>query len=170
MSPDAESRQTGAAAVSFPVHATRDVVVTPTRLGSTHSSVRVAPALTPATFLLQVPALRPVEYSRISKRQKHVTRAYGGSRCAKCVRTRCAASPQHVPSRHSAVAGGTARQLPASASLRLPRTPHCARTVALVAPPFPYPLSSPYRIVRAFLIEEQKIVKKVLKTQAAATK
>tara|TARA_B100000787_G_C15918157_1_gene175507 strand:- start:264 stop:365 length:102 start_codon:yes stop_codon:yes gene_type:complete len=26
------------------------------------------------------------------------------------------------------------------------------------------------RIVRAFLIEEQKIVKKVLKTQAAATK
>ena len=124
--PDAESRQTGAAAVSFPVHATRDVVVTPTRLGSTHSSVHVAPALTPATFLLQVPALRPVEYSRISKRQKHVTRAYGGSRCAKCVRTRCAASPQHIPSRHSAVAGGTARQLPGSASLRLPRNPDCA--------------------------------------------
>ena len=106
VSPDAESRQTGAAAVSFPVHATRDVVVTPTRLGSTHSSVRVAPALTPATFLLQVPALRPVEYSRISKRQKHVTRAYGGSRCAKCVRTRCAASPPHSPSRHSAGALG----------------------------------------------------------------
>ena len=58
-----------------------------------------------------VPALRPVQYSRISKRQKHVTRAYGGSRCGKCVRQ---------------------------------------------------------RIVRAFLIEEQKIVKKVLKTQAAA--
>ena len=29
-------------------------------------------------------------------------------------------------------------------------------------------LPSPLRIVRAFLIEEQKIVKKVLKTQAAA--
>ncbi len=57
-----------------------------------------------------IPALRPSEYARISKRQKHVSRAYGGSRCAKCVRE---------------------------------------------------------RIVRAFLIEEQKIVKKVLKTQAA---
>ena len=59
----------------------------------------------------QIPALRPVEYSRISKRQKIVSRAYGGSRCASCVRE---------------------------------------------------------RIVRAFLIEEQKIVKKVLKQQAAA--
>ena len=51
-----------------------------------------------------VPVLRPKEYSRISKRQKKVSRAYGGSRCGVCVRK---------------------------------------------------------RIVRAFLIEEQKIVKKV---------
>ena len=58
-----------------------------------------------------IPALRPSEYKRISKRQKNVSRAYGGSRCASCVRE---------------------------------------------------------RIVRAFLIEEQKIVKKVLKQQAAA--
>jgi large subunit ribosomal protein L34e len=58
----------------------------------------------------QIPALRPSEYKRISKRQKKVSRAYGGSRCGKCVRQ---------------------------------------------------------RIVRAFLIEEQKIVKKVLKQQAA---
>ena len=58
----------------------------------------------------QIPALRPSEYQRISKRQKNVSRAYGGSRCGKCVRQ---------------------------------------------------------RIVRAFLIEEQKIVKKVLKQQAA---
>jgi len=57
-----------------------------------------------------IPALRPCEYKRISKRQKNVSRAYGGSRCATCVRQ---------------------------------------------------------RIVRAFLIEEQKIVKKVLKQQAA---
>ena len=56
-----------------------------------------------------IPALRPTEYKRISKRQKTVSRAYGGSRCASCVRS---------------------------------------------------------RIVRAFLIEEQKIVKKVLKQQA----
>lgn len=152
------------------MHATRDVFVTPTRLGSTHSSVLVAPALTPATFLLQVPALRPVEYSRISKRQKHVTRAYGGSRCAKCVRTRCAASPPHSPSRHSARALGALHDSCQPLRRCVSPGPRTARTVALVAPPFPHPLPSPYRIVRAFLIEEQKIVKKVLKTQAAATK
>ncbi len=52
-----------------------------------------------------IPALRPREYHRQSKRVKHVTRAYGGSRCATCVRQ---------------------------------------------------------RIIRSFLIEEQKIVKRVL--------
>ncbi|BGP38504.1 60S ribosomal protein L34B [Rhodotorula kratochvilovae] len=35
-----------------------------------------------------VPALRPREYAQISKRQKTVQRAYGGSRCATCVRDR----------------------------------------------------------------------------------
>ncbi|KXN73368.1 ribosomal protein L34e [Conidiobolus coronatus NRRL 28638] len=54
-------------------------------------------------------AFRPMDYSRVSKRQKTVSRAYGGSRCAHCVRN---------------------------------------------------------RIVRAFLIEEQKIVKKVIKAQS----
>mmetsp|Transcript_27230 Transcript_27230/g.45351 ORF Transcript_27230/g.45351 Transcript_27230/m.45351 type:complete len:118 (+) Transcript_27230:57-410(+) len=58
-----------------------------------------------------IPNLRPVEFSRISKRQKNVSRAYGGSRCAMCVRQ---------------------------------------------------------RIVRAFLIEERQLVKKVLKAQASA--
>ncbi|KAG9239025.1 60S ribosomal protein L34 [Amylocarpus encephaloides] len=53
-----------------------------------------------------IPALRPREYATISRPKKTVQRAYGGSRCANCVRD---------------------------------------------------------RIVRAFLIEEQKIVKKVLK-------
>jgi large subunit ribosomal protein L34e len=53
-----------------------------------------------------LPATRPRELSTMSKTQKSVSRAYGGSRCANCVRD---------------------------------------------------------RIVRAFLIEEQKIVKKVLK-------
>lgn len=56
--------------------------------------------------LEQIPALRPREYATTSRPQKTVQRAYGGSRCANCVRD---------------------------------------------------------RIVRAFLIEEQKIVKKVLK-------
>lgn len=58
-----------------------------------------------------IPALRPMEYSRLSKRQKTVNRAYGGSRCSACVRD---------------------------------------------------------RVLRAFLLEEQKIVKKVLKSKAAA--
>lgn len=56
-----------------------------------------------------LPALRPTEYKRLSKNQKTVNRAYGGSRCASCTRD---------------------------------------------------------RIVRAFLIEEQKIVKKVLKAKS----
>lgn len=57
-----------------------------------------------------LPCLRPAEYKRLSKNQKNVSRSYGGSRCAKCVRD---------------------------------------------------------RIVRAFLVEEQKIVKKVLKTKSS---
>ena len=61
----------------------------------------------------QIPALRPREYSQISRPKKTVQRAYGGSRCANCVRD---------------------------------------------------------RVVRAFLIEEQKIVKKVLKEQEQAAK
>ncbi|KAJ2746293.1 60S ribosomal protein L34B [Coemansia sp. BCRC 34301] len=59
--------------------------------------------------LAGIPALRPREYHRLNKSQKSISRAYGGSRCSTCVRS---------------------------------------------------------RIVRAFLIEEQKIVKKVLKAQA----
>ena len=62
---------------------------------------------------IQIPALRPREYSQISRPKKTVQRAYGGSRCGNCVRD---------------------------------------------------------RIVRAFLIEEQKIVKKVLKEQSQAEK
>ncbi|EEH48318.1 60S ribosomal protein L34-A [Paracoccidioides brasiliensis Pb18] len=59
-----------------------------------------------------IPALRPREYSQVSRPKKSVSRAYGGSRCAGCVKD---------------------------------------------------------RIVRAFLIEEQKIVKKVLKESQEKT-
>ncbi|THH29819.1 hypothetical protein EUX98_g4370 [Antrodiella citrinella] len=55
-----------------------------------------------------IPALRPREYATISKTRKSVRRAYGGSRCAGCVKQ---------------------------------------------------------RILRAFLVEEAKIVKKVMKSQ-----
>ncbi|BFZ55490.1 60S ribosomal protein L34B [Savitreella phatthalungensis] len=60
--------------------------------------------------LAGIPALRPRKYATISKPKKTVTRAYGGSRCANCVKD---------------------------------------------------------RVVRAFLIEEQQIVKSVLRQQAA---
>jgi len=56
---------------------------------------------------------RPKELARLSLRQKHVTRAYGGARCAACVRE---------------------------------------------------------RIIRAFLIEEEKLVAKMLKAQQQAAK
>lgn len=69
-------------------------------------TVRHSEALRLITSSSQIPALRPREYSQISKPKKTVQRAYGGSRCANCVKD---------------------------------------------------------RVVRAFLIEEQKIVKKVLK-------
>lgn len=35
-----------------------------------------------------IEALRPREYATVSKTKKTVNRAYGGSRCANCVRTR----------------------------------------------------------------------------------
>ena len=35
-----------------------------------------------------IAALRPREFATVSKRQKTVSRAYGGSRCGACVRTR----------------------------------------------------------------------------------
>jgi large subunit ribosomal protein L34e len=57
-----------------------------------------------------IPAVRPVKLASLSRRVKTVNRAYGGSKCGKCVRN---------------------------------------------------------RIIRAFLIEEQKIVAKVVKAQAA---
>eukprot|EP00913_Durusdinium_trenchii_P024808 g23284.t1 len=38
--------------------------------------------------LIGLPRLRPVEYARLKKREKRVNRAYGGSRCAHCVRQR----------------------------------------------------------------------------------
>ena len=37
---------------------------------------------------IQLPALRPKKLMHISKPQKTVSRAYGGSRCARCVRER----------------------------------------------------------------------------------
>merc|ERR1712224_855331 len=63
--------------------------------------------------IIGVPALRPVEYRRLKKRERRVNRAYGGSRCAGCTRT---------------------------------------------------------RVIRAFLIEEQKCVKQVLAEKMSQTK
>merc|ERR1712100_479708 len=65
------------------------------------------------TKLIGIPGLRPKEYHSISRRQKPITRAYGGSRCGSCVRQ---------------------------------------------------------RIIRAFLVEEQKIVKAVIQASTKAAK
>lgn len=37
---------------------------------------------------VQIRAVRPQVLMRLSKTKKHVSRAYGGSMCAKCVRDR----------------------------------------------------------------------------------
>lgn len=62
---------------------------------------------------VQIPKVRPTELARLAKSERTVSRAYGGSRCATCTRS---------------------------------------------------------RILRAFIIEEQKIVKKVLQEKARAAK
>jgi hypothetical protein len=36
----------------------------------------------------QIPCLRPRQYAGLAKSQRTVSRAYGGSRCAGCVRNR----------------------------------------------------------------------------------
>ena len=43
-----------------------------------------------------VKSLRPRAYATVSKREKSVQRAYGGSRCAECVRTRYVLSLIHI--------------------------------------------------------------------------
>jgi hypothetical protein len=85
-----------------------------------------------AYLTTQVVALRPREYATVSKTKKHVTRAYGGSRCGGCVRSR------YVIDLNAVIAGFY---------LRL----HCDNS-----------------IVRAFLIEEAKVVKRVIKSQQKA--
>ena len=83
-----------------------------------------------AYLMKQVVALRPREYATVSKTKKHVSRAYGGSRCGGCVRGRC------VPTLSS-----------------------------LSSATHSYNYDS---IVRAFLIEEAKVVKRVIKSQQKA--
>jgi len=63
------------------------------------------------TQLAGIKHMRPIAFKNVAKRQRTVARAYGGSRCANCVKS---------------------------------------------------------RVVRAFLIEEQKIVKKVMQEKKAA--
>ena len=78
------------------------------------------------------PALRPVEYSRISKRQKHVMRAYGRwlalrQVCAHAVRCRPAAQ----------LTGYTALRLWSLKRTRLPARPCTARVSLAASPPDP---------------------------------
>ena len=45
------------------------------------------------TVLPGIPATRPKMYRSLHKRERRVSRAYGGSRCAHCVRQRSAPKP-----------------------------------------------------------------------------
>ena len=53
-----------------------------------------------------IPAVRPKVYRSLHKRERRVSRAYGGSRCAHCVRQRSAAIRTHTArySTHSSIA------------------------------------------------------------------
>uniref|UniRef100_A0A8C6NSF6 Large ribosomal subunit protein eL34 n=1 Tax=Nothobranchius furzeri TaxID=105023 RepID=A0A8C6NSF6_NOTFU len=86
-------------------------------------------------------AVRPQVLMRLSKTKKHVSRAYGGSMCAKCVRD------------------SSIVVLLGYCFVTLPRRRKHEGQMSPVNP-----------IKRAFLIEEQKIVVKVLKAQAQSQK
>lgn len=98
------------------------------------------------TFLFQIPHLRPTEYkrSRLSRNRRTVNRAFGGVLSALAVRERfvCLTYKSYVC---------------------ITELESLLNSVVCVFLDF-------YRIVRAFLVEEQKIVKKVLKLQKAKEK
>lgn len=48
----------------------------------------IAPLVTISLLNAQIKHLRPKQYKNLKKREKTVSRAYGGSRCAGCVRQR----------------------------------------------------------------------------------
>ena len=106
------------------------------------------------------PPCARVEYSRISKRQKHVMRAYGRwlalrQVCAHSVRCRPAAqltgyTALRLWSLHGCLPGPALRGSP---SLRLPRTPHCANgcfSCATVSSPLILTLRSSSRAFLSF--------------------
>uniref|UniRef100_A0A7S4B283 60S ribosomal protein L34 n=1 Tax=Chrysotila carterae TaxID=13221 RepID=A0A7S4B283_CHRCT len=111
--------------------------------------------------------MRPSELKNVSKRQKTVTRAYGGSRCARCVRTRCAVQLQMPDAKVQ------------ESDFCLGDPCGCFKCATGKAPVVRVRGRSDFadpwrlmraalrrRIVRAFLIEERQLVKKVLKAQA----
>merc|ERR1711964_410757 len=67
------------------------------------------------TKLLGIPALRPHEYATISKADKTVRRAYGGSRCGNCVRDRIVAPSSSRSRRSSRRCSRRARASPRAA-------------------------------------------------------
>ncbi|TYJ52277.1 hypothetical protein B9479_007120 [Cryptococcus floricola] len=105
--------------------------------------------------LAGIPVLRPRQYATLSKRQKTVQRAYGGSVCATCVKQR------YVPP--------SLLLDPPLISFSL--SPHYPSLNHI--PPLPTNDKRQFannRITRAFLIEEATIVKRMLKDKVAARK
>lgn len=95
--------------------------------------------------MLQIPHLRPAEYkrSRLSRNRRTVNRAYGGVLSGGAVRERYLTVNQCSL---------------CSCYYRVKQV----RNFSVIL--------FPHRIIRAFLVEEQKIVKKVLKIQKAKEK
>jgi large subunit ribosomal protein L34e len=83
-------------------------------------------------------------FANAKKREKTVSRAYGGSRCHACVRQRYAVSTHLSSDRGYSV-------------VKWFFCPSCSLPVVA-------------RVIRAFLIEEQKIVKKVLADMSRKSK
>ena len=119
-----------------------------------------------------IKCLRPKEYKHVSKHSKTVSRAYGGAFCWNGgvgeLGTRGLGGLRFVGGCGSGC-GSAARSLSHTHSL-FPTSPHST-------PPEPTPTKGSRcahcvrnRIVRAFLIEEQKIVKKVLQEKKASQK
>ncbi|RWW58645.1 hypothetical protein BHE74_00034459 [Ensete ventricosum] len=103
----------------------------------------------------QIPHLRPAQYksSRLSRNRRTVNRAYGGVLSGSAVRERLAVNAFELVYSWIDIADPIIWKLWLAA----------AAVVFISFCLF-------YRIIRAFLVEEQKIVKKVLKIQKAKEK
>lgn len=135
----------------------------------------------------QLPLRRPKELKRVSRTRKRINRVYGGHICAKCLRDRlvrgrthsCATLYFHLcNSLHTYKVSFALSHIHAHCSHTLLCITHTHyHTLTLIHTAYnvylqhlsPSPAPPPHRILRAFLTEEHKMVKKAFQA-AKATK